>query len=158
MKLLMLIFSLCWLTTVFADTKVYETVDEQGIPSFSDQGTSSEHSFNVENMPDPTSASTDQNGEPKWQTTDKAIDQKLHAQDEQLAELKLKLDMAQANVDRAQDNLDAANTAMDRGDYRVGNDQYIDEDYIKDLNRNLDQAKQQLSVAQEAYDAARQSQ
>ena len=45
---------------------------------------------------------------------------------------------------------------MREGDYTIGGDQFIDQDYIKDLQEDQDTAKNASAVAKETYEQARQ--
>ncbi len=146
--------------SAFGHNTVYETTDKQGTPSFSDtmpENGQEVKTLTLEELPPPTSPSPDTiDRQQNLMNQDQQLDESLHQQASNLDNLKQNMHNAQANLEQAEDNLAQAQEAMNSGNYRIGNDQFIDQDYIRDLQRSVDTAKQQLAVATEKYDHARQ--
>ena len=82
-----------------------------------------------------------------------AIDKQLAETDATAQKYKDQVDAANANVAQAQKNLDDANKAMSDGTYRIGNDQFIDQDYIRNAQNMLNHAKQAAGVAQQQHNS-----
>lgn len=148
---------LCGITTVaLADTTtVYETKDESGVPSFSNVPSPQDANAKKIVIDDETPpASSDPTNTTQPAATDKesqAITQQLQQVGQQSQALKDKADTAQASMAQAEANLQEAQKAMNDGTNRVGNDQFIDEDYIRHLQLLRDTAKQRATSASQTY-------
>ena len=151
MNVLFTIIILFLFPNAYAETTVYETTDQNGVPSFTNVPQNTQPSVKKIVIPDaPTPAEVN----PEQQSIEQqqaAIAEQLQKIDSTEQQLKQQIEKAQANLGQAQQNLLQARQAMRDGTYSDGGDQYIDQDYITDLERNVDKAKQQLTTAEDAY-------
>lgn len=138
----------------YADTTVYETTKE-GVPSFTNIPEATDKNAKkivVPDAPPPTTVPASATTNPATSAQQQTIEKQLQKVDDTEKQLNDQVELTQANLSQAQKNLDEARKAMDDGSYRVGNDQYINEDYIASLEAAADSARQQHSTARAAYD------
>lgn len=156
MKFWIILLILSAASSVFADTTVYET-NEGGIPTFTNLPQSSDESAKkivIPDAPEPNQSAVSPSNKLS-PSQDDQVAQQLQSIDATEQQLKNQLELTTTNVEQAQQNLDDAQKAMATGTYRVGNNEYIDQDYIHNLKESLANAKQQNSIAQQAYDSYR---
>ena len=135
-----------------ADTTVYETKDKQGVPSFTNIPQPEDENAKKIVIPDvAVPDNQQQKSAPVNNAQQQAINQELRQVDSTEQKLKAQLEQAQANVQQAQQDLEQARKAMADGTYRVAGDQFVDTDYIHHLEESVDNAKQQLATAENAY-------
>ena len=138
---------------VCADTTIYETHNAEGVPSFTnipDQG-APDKTITISN--EQPMSGNQFNQERAQATEQQAASNNANRQqiNENLAQLKSRLNQSQINLEQAQANLKQAKLAQDRGETRIAGDQFIDDNYIRHLEEQVQLAKQQVAVDQENY-------
>ena len=137
-----------------AETTVYETLDNNGVPVFTNTPPKNDKvvkTINIDTSQLAPAESTESLENQQLQQENQQINTEAQAFAQKAAAAKAAVDDAQSSVEQAEENLQQAQQAMDNGSYRVGNDQYVDQDYIAELEKLLAEAKDQLTAAQENY-------
>ncbi len=181
-KTLILSICYCIAVTAYADkTAIYETKNAQGVPTFSNVPTpdKSQAKKIIIETQDPQPIAQVPVVESTAQTPTEQIEQvpaqpvnqipnvenfgqNNHTVGQQadqdrtkLQKLKQQWEQAQAMEQQSLENLQKAKKSMEDGTYTVGGDQFINQDYLANLQESHNIAKQNTAVAQAAYEQQR---